>query len=43
MKLNKTGELLKILREQKGMTQDELAKKLFVDRRKIYEKKNNMY
>lgn len=32
MKLNKTGELLKKLREQKGMTQDQLAKELFVDR-----------
>lgn len=43
MKLNKTGELLKKLRERKGMTQNELAKDLFVDGRKIYEKKNNMY
>ena len=35
MKLNKTGELLKKLRERKGMTQNELAKDLFVDGRKM--------
>ena len=32
MKQDKTGELLKRLREDKKMTQDDLAKKLFIDR-----------
>lgn len=32
MKKNKTGELIRKLREQYNMTQDDLAKNLFVDR-----------